>query len=88
MDLTFKATKNFSHNLKDTELFLIGEGSILFNNNSFHLSDNFNFKSINFMKQLEICNAGLVYHINKYEVPSKIKKKQGLFEKFFYFFSK
>ena len=90
LDLTFKATKNFSHNLKDTELFLIGEGSILFNNNSFHLSDNFNFRSINFFSEtdMEICNAGLIYHINNYEVPSKIKKKQGLFEKFFNFFSK
>ena len=92
IDLLFKKSnvKIYNYNLSDTELFLIGEGSILFNNNSFYLNDNFNFKSINFYAEsdIQICNSGLIYHINNYETPKITKKKLGLFERFFNYFSK
>ena len=73
----------------DTDLFLIGEGSELFNDNSFHLEDKFSFKSINFYKEKDsqICKNGLVYYLNYYNEPKIIAKKHGLFEKFFNFFS-
>lgn len=91
MDLTFKKS-NISHYkniLADTELFLIGGGSKLFNNNSFYLNDRFGFKSINFYSEtdFQICNSGLVDHLNNLKLP-KINKKLGFFEKFFNFFSK
>ena len=58
IDLLFKKSnvKIYNYNLSDTELFLIGEGSILFNNNSFYLNDNFNFKSINFYCRIRYSN--------------------------------
>ena len=63
IDLTFKKSKinNIKKNLKDTDLFLIGEGSKLFNNNSFYLNDKFGFKSINFYNEtdVQICKCGL-----------------------------
>ena len=73
----------------DTDLFLIGEGSRLFNENSFHLEDKFNFKSIKFYKEKDsqICKNGLIYYLNSYDKPKIIAKKLGLFEKFFNFFS-
>ena len=54
IDLTFKKSNFQRLNifLNDSELFLIGDGSKLFNNNSFHLEDKFDFKSINFYKSL------------------------------------
>ena len=92
VDLIFKKSKNLINNIhaKDSELLLIGDGSILFNNNSFYLNDKFMFKSIDFYKEtnLEICNSCLVYHLNNYEIPEILEKKQGIFEKFFNFFSK
>ena len=74
---------------KDTDLFLIGEGSKLFNENSFHLEDKFSFKSIKFYKEKDsqICKNGLIYYLNNYDKPKIIAKKMGLFEKFFNFFS-
>ena len=74
----------------DTDLFLIGEGSILFNDNSFYLNDKFNFKSINFYPEsdTQICSFGITNHLNNFELPKIINKKQGLFEKFFNLFSK
>ena len=90
--LIFKKSTNLINNIhaKDSELLLIGDGSILFNNNSFYLNDKFMFKSIDFYKEtnLEICNSCLVYHLNNYEIPEILEKKQGIFEKFFNFFSK
>ena len=74
---------------KDTDLFLIGEGSKLFNENSFHLEDKFSFKSIKFYKEKDsqICKNGFIYYLNNYDKPKLIAKKLGLFEKFFNFFS-
>ena len=92
IDLSFKKTSsnNYKLNLRDTDLFLIGDGSVLFNNNSFYLDDKFQFNSINFYKEtdVEICYSVLLYYLNKYEVSKKINKKRGFFEKFFNFFSK
>lgn len=92
MDLIFRASEEQTsiYNLEQTELFLIGEGSTLLNNNSIHLNDKFNFKSINFYPENSnsICYSGLLYHLNSYEIPKIIKKKQGIFEKFFNYFGK
>ncbi len=80
--------KNFD--TKDIELFLIGEGSILFGNNSFHLKDKYNLKCINFFAEhdQEICRSGLNYFLNNHQNQKKIIKRYGLFEKFFNFFDK
>lgn len=92
IDLTFKklSKHNNNSNFKDTTLFLIGEGSILFNDNSFYLNDKFEFKSINCYEEndKEICNAALVYLFNNHKTPKINHKNQGLFEKFFNFFSR
>ena len=90
IDLTFKKSKIefYKLDIKDTELFLIGDGSLIFSNNSFHLNDELQFKNLNHYNELDnqICYAGLVHFLNKYEIPKLITKKQGLFERFFNFF--
>ena len=92
IDLNFKQLKNYNHdlNLEDFELFLIGEGSMLFNNNSFYLNDRFGFKKINYYSETdtEICNSALTHFLNNSKIPRTPRKKQGLFEKFFNLFSK
>lgn len=77
-------------NLKNTDLFLIGGGSILFKNNSFYLRDKSEFNSINYYveQDAEICKSGLTYYLNNSVMLEKSKKKQGLFEKFFNFFGR
>ncbi len=90
MDLTFKKTKiNSRKNMfEGSELILIGEGSKIFNNNSFYLEDRFGFKSIIFYAEtdVKICKCGLENSMINYEIPKIISKKQGIFEKFFNFF--
>ena len=91
IDLNFKK-KNLNNNeinLNDSDLFLIGNGSLLFKNNSFHLSDKFEFKSLNFYDETDsqICKSSLVYYLNNYKILKKNTKKLGLFEKFFNYFS-
>ena len=49
-DLTFNKSSINNFNSRETNLFLIGDGSIMFNNNSFYLNDKFGFKSINYFK--------------------------------------
>ncbi len=92
IDLVFKKIdqERYKYIINETELFLIGEGSILFNENSFHLSDKFDFKSVNFYSESDsqICNIGLLNHLDNQDIPKIITKKQGLFEKFFNYFSK
>ena len=92
MDLIFKKSNiNDGKNvLEGSDLFLIGEGSKLFKNNSFDLDDRFGFKSINFYSEsdVQICKFGLENHIMNYELPKIINKKHGIFEKFFNFFDK
>ena len=92
IDLSFKRLNVHSYNLKlkNSDLFLIGDGSKLFNNNSFYLNDKFGFKSLNFYdeKNLQICKSGLLHYLNNQEFTKRTNKKQGLFESFFNFFSK
>ncbi len=92
LDFNFKKTKidSLKLDLKDTNLFLIGDGSKLFNNNSFHLEDKFNFNSINFYSEIdnEICKAGLVFYHKDLDLRKINKKKQGIFERFFNFLGK
>ena len=92
IDLTFKKSdlKIYKYDLSNFKLFLIGEGSSLFNSNSFYLNDKFGFKSINFYKETDahICKSGLTYYLNNYQIPKIIQKNQGIFEKFFNYFSK
>ncbi len=92
MDLTYKKFKFNSRKyiLEDTDLLLIGDGSKLFNNNSFYLNDSFGFKSINFYREtdVQICKFGLENYITNYELPRITTKKQGIFEKFFNIFDK
>ena len=92
IDLSFKRLQNNnrSFSLKETDLFLIGDGSLLFNNNSFHINDNFKFKSINFYDETDnqVCESALTYYVNNYEIQRKTNKNLGIFEKFFNLFSK
>ena len=90
LDLAFKRSKLEFNSYDESDLFLIGEGSILFNSNSFYLNDNFNFNSIKCYEEndTEICSSALKYYQNikhKYET---FNKKTGLFETFFNFFDK
>ena len=92
IDLIFKKSNiNDRKNiLEGSDLFLIGEGSKLFKNNSFYLDDRFGFKSINYYSEsdVQICKCGLENHKIHYELPKIINKKYGIFEKFFNFFDK
>ena len=92
IDLTFNRSNihNYNINFRTTDLFFIGEGAILLNNNSFYLRDKFEFKSLSFYdeKDSQICSSILAYHLNNPQLPTRINKKRGLFEKFFYLFGK
>ena len=92
IDLTFTRSNihNYNMNFRTSDLFFIGEGAILLNNNSFYLRDKFEFKSLSFYdeKDSQICNSILTYHLNNPQLPTRINKKRGLFEKFFYLFGK
>ena len=83
-----KSNKNFD--FKNTELFLIGQGSLLLKNNTFYLNDEIGFKSINFYQDTDksLFKSILNFYLNNNQVPKKVTKKQGLFEKFFNFFDK
>ena len=90
LDLSFKKSETSSFDFKNSDFFLIGDGSILLNNNSFYLNDKFKFNSINFFGETDesICYAGLTHLFDKNELAETINKKQGLFEKFFNLFDK
>ena len=83
-----KSNKNFD--FKNNELFLIGQGSLLLKNNTFYLNDEIGFKSINFYQDTDksLFKSILNFYLNNNQVPKKVSKKQGLFEKFFNFFDK
>tara|TARA_B100001250_G_scaffold411678_1_gene440895 strand:- start:4035 stop:5216 length:1182 start_codon:yes stop_codon:yes gene_type:complete len=94
IELVFKDF-NFRENINDSSnsvLVLTGNGSKLFNKNTFHLDNKFNFKEINFYEEsdLEICKAGVdldsKWHNDETKQVSKSVKKKGFFEKFFNFF--
>ena len=92
IDLSFKQSDYIKYFKKKNnyDLFLIGEGSKIFTNNSFHLNDKFGFKNIKFYNETDtnICHTGSVYYSNANQFPSINNKKTGIFEKFFNFFSK
>ena len=69
---------------------MIGEGSELFKNNTFHLNNEFGFSSINYYQETDklLFGSVLAYYLNNYQLPKKNVKKQGIFEKFFNFFDK
>ena len=94
IELSFKGI-NISKNIKNKQnlnLVLIGNGSKIFNKNSFQIEDKYNFKEINFYEEndLEICEAGLKFKENSKENNSeKLKKNQktiGFFHRFFNIF--
>ena len=91
IDLIYENTneKVNKNKFEDSELFLIGEGSKLLNDNSFYLEDKFKFNSIKFYKETDsqICKNGFIYYLNNQNATKITKKKLGLFEKFFNFFS-
>ena len=92
IDLSFKQSDYIKYFKKKNnyDLFLIGEGSKIFTNNSFHLNDKFGFKNIKIYNETDtnICHTGSVYYSNTNQFPSINNKKIGIFEKFFNFFSK
>jgi len=91
IELSFKNV-NILKNIdkqKNLNLVLIGNGSKIFNKNSFQIEDKYNFKEINFYEEsdLEICEAGLIFEKNFIDLdPQKMKKNQkklGFFHRFF-----
>ena len=87
-DLTFNKYSISNFKFEETNLFLIGDGSIMFNNNSFYLKDKFGFKSINYLEEsdIQICNSGASYYVKNFGTPKITYKKRGLFERFFNLF--
>ena len=87
-DLTFNKSSISNFNFEETNLFLIGDGSIMFNNNSFYLNDKFGFKSINYFEEsdIQICNSGASYYVKNFGTSKITYKKRGLFERFFNLF--
>ena len=86
---------NISENIdkkQNLNLVLIGNGSKIFNKNSFQLEDKYNFKEINFYEEndYEICEAGLIFKENfkdiNQEKLNKYQNKLGIFQRFFNFF--
>ena len=77
---------------QNLNLVLIGNGSKIFNKNSFQLEDKYNFKEINFYEENdhEICQAGLIFKENFEDLnQAKLKKYQnklGIFHRFFNIF--
>ncbi len=75
-------------------LVLTGNGSKLFDKNSFHLDDKYSFKDLSFYEEndSEICKSGLKFDINlnhkEVEIVKKNQRKTGIFEKFFNFFAR
>ena len=92
IDISYERSNKlfYNYNISDHDLFLLGEGSILFSNNSFNLEDKFEFNSINFYKEndVEICKSAIPFHLKYKKTPEINNKKWGLFEKFFNFFSR
>tara|TARA_B100001123_G_scaffold371174_1_gene434167 strand:- start:946 stop:2124 length:1179 start_codon:yes stop_codon:yes gene_type:complete len=77
----------------NSTLVLTGNGSNLFDKNSFHFDLKYNFKEISFYEEndSEICAAGYNFDVkefNEMKLINKSKKKLGFFEKFFNLFSR
>ena len=85
-DINIRKINDKTENLN---LVLIGNGSKIFNKNSFQLDNKYYFKEINFYEENdnEICEAGLIFkdkfkEINK-EKFKKYQNKMGFFQRFF-----
>ena len=82
------------NNFSNSILVLTGNGSKLFDKNTFYMNDEYNFKEIIFYeeKDIEICLTGLKFDINSHDSDlkevQKSLKKIGIFEKFFNFFGR
>ena len=97
-EIIFLSLKEVDHlkyfnNSLNYSLILTGNGSNLFDKNSFHLDDKYNFEEISFYEEndSEICNAGYNFDNNGnnlMKIISKNDKKTGFFENFFNFFSR
>ena len=95
-DLIFKnlIMHNDLNDYQNSILVLTGNGSKLFDKNSFHLDDKYSFKEINFYEEddKEICKAGLNFETNfsrnDIKIITKKQRKTGIFEKFFNFFNR
>ena len=88
-DINIRKINDKTENLN---LVLIGNGSKIFNKNSFQLDNKYNFKEINFYEENdnEICEAGLIFkekfkEINKKKF-TKYHNKMGFFQRFFNIF--
>ena len=88
-DIKIRKINDKTENLN---LVLIGNGSKIFNKNSFQLDNKYNFKEINFYEENEheICKAGLIFkekfkEINK-EKFTNYQNKIGFFQRFFNIF--
>ncbi len=88
-DINIRKINDKNENLN---LVLIGNGSKIFNKNSFQLDNKYNFKEINFYEENdhEICEASLIFkgkfkEINK-EKFKKYQNKMGFFQRFFNIF--
>ena len=88
-DINIRKINDKTENLN---LVLIGNGSKIFNKNSFQLDNKYNFKEINFYEENDhdICEAGLIFkekfkEINK-EKFTKHQNKMGFFQRFFNIF--
>ena len=78
---------------QNLNLVLIGDGSKIFNKNSFQIENKYNFKEISFYEEndFEICEAGLAFKKQfikeEQEKLKKNHKKMGFFHKFFNLFA-
>ncbi len=94
IDLSFKfiSTSEVIYEKKNLKLVLIGNGSKIFDKNSFQIEDKYNFKEISFYEEtnFDICNAGLTFEKNFMDdYPNQLKKNQkkpGFFHRFFNIF--
>ena len=94
IDLSFKNTNIFKNidEQQKLNLVLIGNGSKIFNKNSFQIKDKYKFKEINFYEEnnLEICEAGISFEKKIIEEDlqknKKNLKKIGFFHRFFNIF--
>jgi len=77
---------------QNLSLVLIGNGSKIFDKNSFRIEDKYNFKEISFYEEnnYDICNAGLIFEKNfigeNIKLVKKNQKKIGFFHRFFNIF--
>ena len=85
IDLLYKETNlKFNKKTNKNKLFLIGQGSNLFKNNSFHIQDKFQFESFNIYEELDsdICKSGLAHHINNYKKSNLSLKSKDYLKNF------